>query len=182
MPVETRSQFKTRIESLRALRAKPMAKAKPVVKAVAVEKVEPEPVAPVQEPNVEAPLPESKLPLGIWFVASLKKYNRCAQEITAKALKYKLADKYHAFRELRFEHLRIVTEMYSLVVEYFDEVMEAEPEVFVHYEELLGAHITEATCKFKYYLPRTKEECLIFKNFKNLILEASDVLNAPKNY
>ena len=185
MPVETRSQFKTRIESLRALRAKPLTKAitKAIAKVVEPQiKVEPEPVAQAPEPKVEAPLPESKLPLGIWFVASLKKYNRCAQEITAKALKYKLANKYHAFRELRFEHLRIVTEMYSLVVEYFDEVMEAEPEVFVHYEELLGAHITEATCKFKYYLPRTKEECLIFESFVSVILEASDVLNAPKNY
>ena len=182
MPVETRSQFKTRIESLRALRAKPMAKAKPVVKAVAAEKVEPEPVAQAPEPKVETPLPESKLPLGIWFLTSLKKYNRCAQEITAKALKYKLADKYHAFRELRFEHLRIVTEMYSVVVEYFGEVMKAEPEVFVHYEELLGAHITEATCKFKYYLPRTKEECLIFENFVEVILEASAKINGPMKY
>ena len=181
MPVETRSQFKTRIESLRALRAKPMAK--PVAKVVEPQiKVEPEPVAPTPEPKVETPLPESKLPLGIWFLTSLKKYNRCAQEITAKALKYKLANKYHAFRELRFEHIRIVTEMYSLVVEYFDEVMEAEPEVFVHYEELLGAHITEATCKFKYYLPKTKEECLIFKTFVEVILEASAKINGPMKY
>ena len=183
MPVETRSQFKTRIESLRALRAKPMAKAKPVVKAVAVEKVEPEPVAPAPVPKVkESALPESKLPLGIWFVASLKKYNRCASEITAKMLKYKLADKYHAFRELRFEHLRVLTEMYSVVVEYFGEVMKAEPEVFVHYEELLGAHITEATCKFKHYLPITKEECLIFKTFVEVILEASAKINGPMKY
>jgi len=187
MPVETRSQFKARIESLRALRAKPMAKAKPVVKAVAVEKVAPEPVAPEPvapepEPKDEAPLPESKLPLGIWFIASLKKHNKIAKEITAKALKYKLANKYHAFRELRFEHLRIVTEMYSVVVEYFNEVMKAEPEVFLHYEKLLAAHITEATCKFKYYLPITKEECLIFKTYVEVILEASAKINGPMKY
>ena len=182
MPVETRSQFKTRIESLRALRAKPMAKAKPVVKAVEPQiKVEKPVINPVPKVK-ESALPESKLPLGIWFVASLKKYNRCASEITNQMIKYKLADKYHAFRELRFEHLRVLTEMYSVVVEYFGEVMKAEPEVFVHYEELLGAHITEATCKFKYYLPRTKEECLIFKTFVEVILEASAKINGPMKY
>jgi hypothetical protein len=182
MPVRTRSQSKVlynvRLSQVKAAQVKATE-----VKEEKVEKVEPEPVAPAPEPKVkESALPESKLPLGIWFVASLKKYNRCAQEITAKALKYKLANKYHAFRELRFEHIRIVTEMYSLVVEYFDEVMEAEPEVFVHYEELLGAHITEATCKFKYYLPKTKEECLIFKTFVEVILEASAKINGPMKY
>ena len=188
MPVETRSQFKTRIESLRALRAKPLAKAITKAKAKVVEKVEPEPVAPAPapEPKVEAPLPESKLPLGIWFVASLKKYNRCASEMTNKMLKYKLADKYHAFRELRFEHIRILSEMYNIIIEYFDEVMTAEPEVFIHYQNVINDHIVEATCKFRYYSPKTQEEKLIVKTFQNLVFEAFDVLNpinAPsKNY
>ena len=176
MPVRTRSQTKAMYNaSLSRVKEATLLAMKKVQE---VQAPVPAPVPKVKE----SALPESKLPLGIWFVASLKKYNRCASEITNQMIKYKLADKYHAFRELRFEHLRVLTEMYSVVVEYFGEVMKAEPEVFVHYEELLGAHITEATCKFKYYLPRTKEECLIFKNFKNLILEASDVLNAPKNY
>jgi hypothetical protein len=43
----------------------------------------------------------------------------------------------------------------------------------------MRAHITEATCKFKYYLPETEEERLTFKAFKNVILEASAVINAP---
>ena len=185
MPVRTRSQSKVlynvRLSQVKAAQVKATE-----VKEEKVEKVEPEPVAPVAPVSVqkvETQLPESKLPLGMWFLASLKKYNKYAREITTKMAKYKLADKYHAFRELRFEHIRILSEMYSVVVEYFDEVMEAEPDVFVHYEELMRAHITEATCKFKYYLPETEEERLTFKAFKNVILEASAVINAPsKNY
>jgi len=178
MPVRTRSQTKalynTRLSQVKATEVKAV--------QIKVEKV-PKPVEkvpePAQVPKVEAPLPESKLPLGIWFLSSLKKYNKYAREITTQMAKYKLADKYDAFRELRFEHLRILSEMYSVVVDYFDEVMEAEPEVFVHYEEVMRAHITEATCKFKYYLPKTEEERLTFKTFKNVILEASAVINAP---
>ena len=199
MPVRTRSQTKalynTRLSMVKEANhvkkvvkqvkkvvaesvLKPEQVKEPVLKPEQVK--EPEPVAPAPEPKVkESALPESKLSLGIWFLSSLKKYNKYAREITTKMAKYKLADKYHAFRELRFEHIRILSEMYSVVVEYFDEVMEAEPDVFVHYEELMRAHITEATCKFKYYLPETEEERLTFKAFKNVILEASAVINAP---
>jgi|688.fasta_scaffold580828_1 hypothetical protein len=186
MQVRTRSQTKVlynvRLSQVKATEVKATevkaTNQEEEVKEEKVEKVEKVP-EPAQVPKVEAPLPESKLPLGIWFVASLKKYNKIAKEIANQMIKYKLADKVHAFRELRFEHLRILSEMYSVVVEYFDEVMEAEPEVFVHYEEILCAHITEATCKFKYYLPKTEEESLTFKTFKDIILEASAVINAP---
>ena len=34
-----------------------------------------------------------QLPLGIWFIASLKKYNNLAKEISNKMLKYRLKDK-----------------------------------------------------------------------------------------
>ena len=179
MQVRTRSQTKalynTRLAQVKVAQVKVEAPVK-VLKVEAPVQVKVE----AQVPKVEAPLPKSKLALGIWFVASLKKYNNLAKETCNQAIKYKSSgDKYHAFREVRFEHLRILSEMYSVVVEYFDEVMEAEPEVFVHYEEILCAHITEATCKFKYYLPKTEEERLTFKTFKDIILEASAVINAP---
>ena len=193
MPVLTRSQTKVlHSASIARLKAaslvtknvvtkKKAQKPKPVPKVEApVPKVE----APV--PKVEEPLPESKLPLGIWFIASLKKHNKIAKEISNQMLKYKLNDKFNAFRETRFEHLRILSEMYNLVIEYFDEVMTAEPEVFIHYKNLINTHLVEATNKFKYYSPKTQEEKLIVKNFQNLVFEAFDVLNpindSSKNY
>ena len=87
---------------------------------------------------------------------------------------------------MRFEHLRVLSEMYNVVIEYFDEVMTAEPEVFIHYKNLINMHLVEATNKFKYYLPTTQEEKLIVKNFEHLTFEAFDTLNpiddTSKNY
>ena len=180
MPVRTRSQTKAMYNaSLSRVKEATLLAMKKVQE---VQAPVPAPVPKVKE----SALPESKLPLGIWFVASLKKYNRCASEITNQMIKYKLADKYHAFRELRFEHIRILSEMYNIIIEYFDEVMTAEPEVFIHYQNIINDHIVEATCKFRYYSPKTQEEKLIVKTFQNLVFEAFDVLNpinAPsKNY
>ncbi len=186
MPVLTRSQTKVRHSaSIARLKAANVVTKNLVTKKKAQN---PKPVPKVEAPvpKVEAPLPESKLPLGIWFIASLKKHNKIAKEISNQMLKYRLNDKFNAFRETRFEHLRILSEMYNLVIEYFDEVMTAEPEVFIHYKNLINTHLVEATCKFKYYLPTTQEEKLIVKNFQNLVFEAFDTLNPiddpSKNY
>jgi hypothetical protein len=186
MPVRTRSQTKALYNARLAQVKVTQVKVEAPVKVLKVEapvkvlKVE----APV--PKVEAPLPKSKLPLGIWFIASLKKYNNLAKEISNQMLKYKLNDKFNAYREMRFEHLRVLSEMYNLVIEYFDEVMTAEPEVFIHYQNLINEHILEATNKFKYYLPKTQEEKLIVKTFENLVFEMFDTLNPiddpSKNY
>ncbi len=119
--------------------------------------------------------------LGIWYMETLQKYTKLSKEISHKMQIYITSERYEAHRAMRFEQLRIATEMYHIITEYFNEVMNSESDIFVSSHKNLVNKSIEISKRnaCKLYTPRTDEELEIILAFQDVLMEVDEMLN-PK--
>ena len=108
MPVETRSQRKSVINLEK--------KVSNLKKSVSYKDVE-----PLVKSNIVLNIQEKKNPIFDWFIAIV---NRYVDEISSLQTKKTIILKYNVnkHRQYHYEQLRLVTELYSIIQEYFPEV------------------------------------------------------------
>jgi hypothetical protein len=127
--------------------------------------------------------PETKpqTSLGIWYMETLQKYTKLSNEISHKMQIYRTSERYAAYRAMRFEQFRIATEMYHIITEYFNEVMNSESDIFVSSHKNLVNKSIEISKRnaCKVYSPKTDEELEIILAFQDVLMEVDEMLN-PK--
>ena len=104
MPVETRSQRKSVSNSNKDVSIKDVSNKGTLIKD-----------------NIVLNIQEKKTPIFYWFIAIA---NRYAEEILSLQTKKTIIFKYNVnkHRQYHYEQLRLVTELYSIIQEYFPEV------------------------------------------------------------
>ena len=119
--------------------------------------------------------------LGIWYMETLQKYTKLSNEISHKMQIYRTSERYAAYRAMRFEQFRIATEMYHIITEYFNEVMNSESDIFVSSHKNLVNKSIEISKRnaCKVYSPKTDEELEIILAFQDVLMEVDEMLN-PK--
>jgi hypothetical protein len=119
--------------------------------------------------------------LGIWYMETLQKYTKLSNEISHKMQIYRTSERYEAYRAMRFEQFRIATEMYHIITEYFNEVMNSESDIFVSSHKNLVNKSIEISKRnaCKVYSPKTDEELEIILAFQDVLMEVDEMLN-PK--
>jgi len=119
--------------------------------------------------------------LGIWYMETLQKYTKLSNEISHKTQIYRTSERYAAYRAMRFEQFRIATEMYHIIKEYFNEVMNSESDIFVSSHKILVNKSIEISKRnaCKLYSPKTNEELEIILAFQDVLMEVDEMLN-PK--
>jgi hypothetical protein len=119
--------------------------------------------------------------LGIWYMETLQKYTKLSNEISHKMQIYRTSERYAAYRAMRFEQFRIATEMYHIITEYFNEVMNSESDIFVSSHKSLVNKSLEISKRnaCKVYSPKTDEELEIILAFQDVLMEVDEMLN-PK--
>lgn len=119
--------------------------------------------------------------LGIWYMETLQKYTKLSNEISHKMQIYRTSERYAAYRAMRFEQFRIATEMYHIITEYFNEVMNSESDIFVSSHKSLVNKSIEISKRnaCKVYSPKTDEELEIILAFQDVLMEVDEMLN-PK--
>jgi len=119
--------------------------------------------------------------LGIWYMETLQKYTKLSNEISHKMQIYRNSERYAAYRAMRFEQFRIATEMYHIITEYFNEVMNSESDIFVSSHKNLVNKSIEISKRnaCKVYSPKTDEELEIILAFQDVLMEVDEMLN-PK--
>ena len=122
--------------------------------------------------------------LGIWYMETLQKYTKLSKEISHKMQIYIASERYEAHRAMRFEQLRIATEMYHIITEYFNEVMNSESDIFVSSHKNLVNKSIEISKRnaCKLYLPKTDEELEIILAFQDVLMEVDEMLNPREEY
>lgn len=161
MPVQTRSQIKTQknVETVKETQA----------------------VKETQEVKETQAVKKPQTSLGIWYMETLQKYTKLSKEISHKMQIYITSERYEAHRAMRFEQLRIATEMYHIITEYFNEVMNSESDIFVSSHKNLVNKSIEISKRnaCKLYSPKTDEELEIILAFQDVLMEVDEMLN-PK--
>jgi hypothetical protein len=119
--------------------------------------------------------------LGIWYMETLQKYTKLSNEISHKMQIYRTSERHEAYRAMRFEQFRIATEMYHIITEYFNEVMNSESDIFVSSHKSLVNKSIEISKRnaCKLYTPKTDEELEIILAFQDVLMEVDEMLN-PK--
>jgi hypothetical protein len=112
---------------------------------------------------------------------TLQKYTKLSNEISHKMQIYRTSERYAAYRAMRFEQFRIATEMYHIITEYFNEVMNSESDIFVSSHKNLVNKSIEISKRnaCKVYSPKTDEELEIILAFQDVLMEVDEMLN-PK--
>jgi hypothetical protein len=112
---------------------------------------------------------------------TLQKYTKLSNEISHKMQIYRTSERYAAYRAMRFEQFRIATEMYHIITEYFNEVMNSESDIFVSSHKNLVNKSIEISKRnaCKLYTPKTDEELEIILAFQDVLMEVDEMLN-PK--
>ena len=159
MPVQTRSQKNAQVQT-------PF-QGKPETKSETKSETKPE-----TKPQTS---------LGIWYMETLQKYTKLSNEISHKMQIYRTSERYAAYRAMRFEQFRIATEMYHIITEYFNEVMNSESDIFVSSHKNLVNKSIEISKRnaCKVYSPKTDEELEIILAFQDVLMEVDEMLN-PK--
>jgi len=170
MPVQTRSQIKT-LKNVEIVKNVESVKESQELK----ESQEVKEVKDVKKPQTS---------LGIWYMETLQKYTKLSNEISHKTQIYRTSERYAAYRAMRFEQFRIATEMYHIITEYFNEVMNSESDIFVSSHKNLVNKSIEISKRnaCKIYSPKTNEELEIILAFQDVLMEVDEMLNPREEY
>jgi hypothetical protein len=106
-----------------------------------------------------------------WVIKTLKKYVNQSNELHDKIKKYKLKNKMSAYRDTHYEHVRLLTEMYYTITEYFPEVMNLKKYIYKDIQSL-----SNKIRKNYELLPTTKEEYLAVKVFMEVLQDVEEMV------